>query len=156
MSITVSYNNLQSYLHDLSSTDLSLVLRGLNSITKLSHEAAASVPQPSLALIIIAMGELLDVVNPFCHGNKFQNEQIYGNELSVYACVESKQKSQVWNFSFHEINHYHIKLQAQTSYENVVLIMIFNIIRNYSSEVKIVFMFARLFNNNKKNKILLL
>jgi hypothetical protein len=115
-------------IEDLDSKDINVVIRCLNNLSKISYESSSQIPQSALSLLLISLGQLLDVVNPFAIPI---NIQVEGQNMTE-TLVRMKQRSPMWDF---DVEQERLEILSKSSNDNVVLLLVFNIIRNFSTEV---------------------
>ena len=118
---------------DLDSGDISTVLNCLNLVTKASYEAPNQITMQLLSLLLMSFGELLDTLNPFVIKLDIPTQ----SSLSVSTLIAKKQRFSSWEvpnkyFDPHALQALHYAVE-----DNVLILMILNILRNYSSEVQI-------------------
>lgn len=118
-------------LDDLDSTDITTVVNCLNSLTKFSYENPAQIVQPILSIVLISFGELLETLNPF----RIKLHIPCQLSLSVSSLVTKKQRIPNWEIPSYCFDPVVLQALHHSIDDNTVVLMILNIIRNYSSEV---------------------
>ena len=127
-----SSNSSHSFnVDDLDSCDISTVLNCLNLITKASYEAPNQITIQVLSLLLMSFGELLDTLNPFLIKIDMPSQ----SSLSVSTLIAEKQRFSSWDVSSKYFEPHGLQALHYTVEDNVLILMILNILRNYSSEV---------------------
>lgn len=119
-------------IDDLNSTDISIVLNCLNAYTKISYESPSQISMKLLSFLLISFGELLDTLNPFYIRLDMIPSQ---NSLSVLTLIAKKQRFSNWDVPSKYFDPQSLQILHYTVEDNVLILMILNILRNYSSEV---------------------
>lgn len=120
-------------IDDLDSSNISVVLNCLNVLTRLSYESPNNISPQMLAMILMSFGELLDTLNPFCIQLEIPNQ----NSLSVPTLVAKKQRFSNWEVPTRYFDPLMLQALHYAVEDNVIILMILNIVRNYSSEVRL-------------------
>jgi hypothetical protein len=130
MSSSSSNSNIFN-VDDLDSCDISTVLNCLNLITKASYDAPNRITMQLLSLVLMSFGELLDTLNPFFIKLDIPSQ----SSLSVSTLIARKQRFSSWEVPSKYFEPYALQALHYSVEDNVLILMILNILRNYSTEV---------------------
>lgn len=119
---------LHHAIRDLSSADLSTVIRGLNVLTQKSCEAeSVNFNLELYPQIIVSLGDLLDLVNPIASVLEVSPPPMIGELTSNPLCKDIS-----WSKSIEPSSLQIMKTLGKVADENVLLLAILNILRNLS------------------------